>query len=221
VDSGGEAADDAQTKLVRLITAVPKSVSREVFFRDLKSQLLQVYSSSLCSGDHMVARVTGLSISKICHLDDAIGVKIITDLARPVLAVHQKYTSESASFLIVEDHIRASVAILHHIFTTIPINPALLKCIMVSNVGRTMLSLNMFIISEYKLCTLANEVDEFCVKYLENLDPVAAAFEVLPLLFKISLPFQISTDVMKPETDCKLSLYYAYDLHFVMHNMSF
>jgi hypothetical protein len=176
---------------VRLVTSVPKAMTKEEFFRKLSPQLRQVYSSTLCSGDFMASRVTGLIISKICQLSSHIGIEILHYIAQPILTIHDKVPTESHP-LMNEEMINITVTILHHMFTSIPIDPALLYCTMVSKIGRTMFSLNVFIVSEYKLCVLAKQVEEFCFKYLEMLDPVAATFEVLPILFNVSVPFRVS-----------------------------
>lgn len=153
----------------------------------------------------MESRVTGLIISKICQLSLHIGIEILNYIAQPILAIHEKVPTESNP-LVSEEKINIAVTILHHMFTSIPIDPVLLYCTMVSKIGRTMLSLNVFIVSEYKLCVLAKQVEEFCFKYLALLDPVAATFEVLPILFNVSLPFRVSFD--KPiETEREASMW--------------
>jgi hypothetical protein len=194
VDSGGPAANDAQQKVVTLITSVPTKMTKEYFFGKISPQLLQVYISALSSGEHVVAKVTALIVAKICDECPEIGVDLISQISRPLLAIHG--TDELGSgeqlesmVLVNEKQIELSVEILSHILSSIALEPPLLKSIMLSKCGRTILALFVFILDRFKACSYAKTIEEMCFKYLENLDPTIAAREILCILFNETLPF--------------------------------
>ena len=51
MDSGGSAADEAQTKVVKLVTAIPVKMPPEEFYVKMSAQLIHVYFSSVAAGE--------------------------------------------------------------------------------------------------------------------------------------------------------------------------
>jgi hypothetical protein len=193
----GPKSTPLQVQVARLVTSIPKLMDKEVYFKALSPQILDLITFGYNNKDMVVMKVCVLIISRITIISSSNACLILKQISSPLLCLINQSNSiikeslnsngdnvlEISNIISSEGDVEVSVQILFSILNLCPTIPSLLKSISSSGVFVSMVTLLIEGKINCKISTLITVIEDFCILYLSNIDATIAAIELEKVIF--------------------------------------
>jgi hypothetical protein len=203
----GAESTPLQIHIAKLVTSTPVGTSKEIYFARLCPQIIILFRSAVAMEDIVLQKVCVMIITRISHLNPSTcDCELLTPIAAALQTSHGRgvfdildstgshvkskkiHVKEKDSSHIMHvdsrDDIASCMCTLHALVTLCPLQPPLVASIQRSKVGKAVIVLCLYLMTEFRNSPLSPIAKEFCFQYFANtIDVSETALQLEEVIF--------------------------------------